>query len=107
MLDKDEISKEARQIAQMALIKAMLKDPDSAKLSYQEPSRGTDIINGEAVLVWYAYMYVNAKNSFGGYVGDRRYAFEYKCIPNSKEQCKMINFGVPNSKYPGDLDWQL
>lgn len=107
VLDKDDVSKEARKLAQMALVKAMLKDPDSAKFGFQEPTRGTDIVNGEAVLVWYASMYVNAKNSFGGYVGDRRYAFQYKCIPNSKEQCKMINIGVPDSKYPDQLDWQL
>lgn len=106
ILDKDQSLRNAREFVQKSIINSLLKDPNSAVFKFGEPRRGTDIIAGEAVLVWYADMQVNAKNSFGGYVGYRTYSFEYICNKSIPGKCKMINYAVPNSEYPGYLEWR-
>ncbi len=49
--------RDEREIKAEAWVKSVLKDPDSAKFSGQHGYCG----------------YVNAKNSFGGYTGDKRF----------------------------------
>jgi len=44
-------------------VRLMLKDPESARFSYVRYQEGSHYICG----------YVNAKNSYGGYVGDRTF----------------------------------
>lgn len=56
-----------------------LKDPDSAKYSgYTNPIKEHAIENVNAKKVIYGYsacVYVNAKNSYGGYTGKKQYWF--------------------------------
>lgn len=47
-----------------ARVRLDLKDPDSAQFSYVHHMRGTGYVCG----------FVNAKNSYGGYIGDRAFA---------------------------------
>lgn len=98
VLDSNHHSKER------ALILSILKDPDSAKIRFTAPTRGTDSISGEPVLAWFSHAFVNAKNSFGGYTGEQAFAFAYKC--NANADCKLIDYAVPNKKYPTELEWQ-
>ena len=54
-------------------IRRSFKDPDSAIFDWQPPYRcvypsGFDVSYG-----WCAYVYINAKNSFGGYTGYRKW----------------------------------
>lgn len=92
------------QATERALILQMLKDPDSAKIRFRAPERSTDRINGKPVLVWLSFVYVNAKNSFGGYVGERPYAFAYLCPVN--KNCQLINYAIPNDKQSDEVVWQ-
>lgn len=59
-----------------------LKDPSSVQgFSATEPKRGAaffGMINGGAVSAWSSCAYFNAKNSFGGYVGQQGYVFYIK-----------------------------
>lgn len=59
----------------------VLKDPDSAKYSnWQEPYKGTiptDHFSPTPVLCWKVYVYINARNSFGGYTGGSMYGFAF------------------------------
>ena len=56
-----------------------LKDPDSAKYNFScPPLKGYAFINGDSKPPLFGYIImvrVNAKNSFGGYVGEKNYAF--------------------------------
>lgn len=63
------------------MIRAALKDPDSAKFQWADPRR--DIIqqgfaSPTPALVWLAPVKVNAKNGFGGYTGFKQYCFAWK-----------------------------
>ena len=92
------------EAAERAAILQTLKDPDSARFRFEKPTRGVSHSLGEPVLAWYSQVYVNAKNSFGGYVGERPYAFAYLCPVN--KSCQLINYAIPHDRYPGKLDWQ-
>lgn len=64
-----------------SLIVSKLKDPDSAKFQFGSIYR--DAIPGgftspKAVLVWRHDVMVNAKNSYGGYVGFQPYRFAWR-----------------------------
>ncbi len=102
-----ETDRKAGEIVATSLIKSMLKDPNSATFRFENPVRMIKIIKGEAERVWYTNIYVNAKNAFGGYVGDQRYVMVSKCYPNAVKNCEIAAFGVPNRRYPGDLDWVM
>jgi hypothetical protein len=60
-----------------AVFKKSLKDPDSALYKFGEMRHGwyfSGILNGaEKVFGWVQIVEVNAKNSYGGYVGYRRH----------------------------------
>lgn len=96
VLDRNHESKERAAILQE------LKDPDSAKFRFNV---GRDVYQAlsEPVLVWNSSVYVNAKNSFGGYTGERAYVFIYKCPIG--QTCELLNYARPNSRYPDELDW--
>jgi len=54
--------------------KAMLKDPDSAKFSnFTEPKKEVMVANTDFVYGYSICFSVNAKNSYGGYVGNQLY----------------------------------
>lgn len=82
----------------------ILKDPESARFRFTNPTRGVSHALGEPVLAWYSVVYVNAKNSFGGYVGERPYGFAYQCPPS--KTCKLINYAIPYPNRPQELWWQ-
>lgn len=92
------------QAAERAVILQTLKDPDSARIRFTQPTRGVSHSLGEPVLAWYSMVYVNAKNSFGGYVGEKPYGFAYRCPVN--KSCQLINYGIPHHKYSDKVDWQ-
>lgn len=53
-----------------------LKDPDSAKYHFLEPHKGWCKFNGKVNYGWIIDYTLNAKNSFGGYVGAKpQFAF--------------------------------
>jgi hypothetical protein len=62
----------------LALLQRNLKDPYSAHVRW-EPMVGTtrivDAATQERYLGWLLVGYVNAKNSYGAYVGEKPYAF--------------------------------
>ena len=63
-----------------AAIKARLKDPYSAKFRFREPYRGW-IKQAKPCKIGYGYLYdvyVNAKNSYGGYTGEKRYTYLFQ-----------------------------
>ena len=97
VLDSDHEATERAYILQT------LKDPYSAMFRFSTPTRGVSHSLGEPVLAWYSLVYVNAKNSFGGYVGERPYGFAYRCPANGK--CQLINYGIPHYR-DFDLQWQ-
>jgi hypothetical protein len=92
------------QTKEKAVILRMLKDPDSARIRFTEPTRGTDWINDEPVLAWFSHVFVNARNSFGGYTGEQSFAFSYKC--NSSGDCQPIDYAIPADNDPTELKWQ-
>lgn len=59
-----------------------LKDPDSAKYSeFSAPKQGYAIVDRKSKIVAYGYAvcaYFNAKNSYGGYTGNKMYWFLIK-----------------------------
>lgn len=58
----------------IAYMGAILKDPESARYGfYGEPAKG--YMGASRKFGWVACAMVNAKNSFGGYVGARQYIF--------------------------------
>jgi hypothetical protein len=66
-----------------AVVLAVLKDPDSAKFLHEEGSPQPAIIpSGLAsptpLLIWVHTFEVNAKNSYGGYVGATPYQFAWR-----------------------------
>jgi len=72
--------KELEQI----FILGLLKDPNSAIISFGESSRivtTASALSPQVVPVWASPVYVNAKNSFGGYTGRKRWLF---CYQNGK-----------------------
>ncbi|MER2945750.1 hypothetical protein [Serratia bockelmannii] len=55
-------------------IREQLKDPDSAKFSgMTNPRKEVMVVNGDFVYGYSTCVYVNAKNSYGGYVGKQLY----------------------------------
>ena len=86
----DEIVK-LKLLVELA-IKSRLKDPYSARFSFRQPYKGW-IIDAGNCQVAYGYVftvYVNAKNSYGGYTGDKRYDYIFlngkmkgSCAPGS------------------------
>lgn len=53
-----------------------LKDPDSAKYRFSEPHKGWCKFDGKVNYGWIVDYTLNAKNSFGGYVGQKpQFAF--------------------------------
>ena len=83
-------------------VRRRLKDPDSARFSHGSVTRDAipagDIISGEtkAQLVWVSSLGVNAKNSYGGYVGERIYYFAWK-------DGKMIGVNEPEVSSSGGV----
>ncbi len=56
-----------------------LKDPNSAIFRHGTVEKDAIIGGGgSAQLAWVSSLYVNAKNSYGGYVGDTLYQFAWK-----------------------------
>ncbi len=69
------------QAIEEGMIRARLKDPDSAQFHWADGRR--DIIqqgfaSPTPVLVWVTSVGVNAKNGFGGYTGFQPYQFAWK-----------------------------
>lgn len=65
-------------------ILGLLKDPNSAMISFGEPTRivtSASALSPQVVPVWASPVYVNARNSFGGYTGRKRWLF---CYQNGK-----------------------
>lgn len=65
------------------LISLSLKDPDSAQFKFSEPFKGYTRkapLSGGGIKTagWIVRVFVNAKNSYGGYVGFREYQFLFK-----------------------------
>jgi hypothetical protein len=65
------------------LIKDSLKDPDSAEFRDTNGIPTIDIIQSafaspKPMLVWVHFLEVNAKNSYGGYVGYEPYKFAWR-----------------------------
>lgn len=55
---------------------ARLKDPDSAKYRFSEPHKGWCKFDGKVNYGWIIDYTLNAKNSYGGYVGQKpQFAF--------------------------------
>lgn len=55
-------------------IKATLKDPDSAKFTWlNDPKKGWYMWRGKTKYGWVVCVAVNAKNSYGGYTGNKAY----------------------------------
>lgn len=106
VLELTEKSRDIRRDMQMRIIRSHLKDPDSAKFSYYSPRRGSAVLDGKAVLVWYEDVDVNAKNAFGGYTGFKKYSFEYACKTNIPGDCKLTDYAIPHYRYENTLDWQ-
>lgn len=53
-----------------------LKDPDSAKYRFSEPHKGWCKFDGKVNYGWIVDYTLNAKNSYGGYVGQKpQFAF--------------------------------
>lgn len=67
-----------------AFVRTVLKDPYSAIIESTDDLRpnvvpaSADAMSTEAVRVWQTKMRVNAKNSYGAYVGMRDYFFAWK-----------------------------
>ena len=62
-------------------MKRVLKDPDSAKYSFEIPPRKSwvyDFTLHGNVFGWVVCSGINAKNSFGGYTGEQPFAFLFK-----------------------------
>jgi hypothetical protein len=62
------------EAAIMANIKETLLDPESARFKFGKPSRTSapiDYMHEKNAAVWIVSVYVNAKNRFGGYAGDK------------------------------------
>jgi hypothetical protein len=60
-----------------------LKDPESARYQFKEPykgykTRGLLFGGGVEKYGWLVEAYINAKNSFGGYVGSKKYTFLFR-----------------------------
>jgi len=69
------------QDIEMQMIRASLKDPDSAKFEFGSVTR--DVIQSgfaspTPILVWRTYVRVNAKNSYGGYTGFQPHHFAWQ-----------------------------
>lgn len=71
----------ARDIARKTIL-ARLKDPDSAKFKWVNFKKGYDrkgLFGGGGIVYGYwLEVHVNARNSYGGYVGDRRNLFLFR-----------------------------
>ena len=62
------------------IVKSHLKDPDSAKFTWErEPYKAFHglLSSSTPIPSWVVHVLVNAKNSYGGYVGDRMWHFYY------------------------------
>lgn len=65
------VSESAADDAAAEAVKGILKDPDSAKLSYFPMQRGAFRFGDTLMTGFFVCGTVNAKNSYGGYVGQR------------------------------------
>lgn len=76
------ISQDAAERQAVAYLETKLKDPGSAEYKWSPVERGwarDPVITGGAV--YYGYLLVgqvNARNSYGGYVGYRKYQFMFQ-----------------------------
>lgn len=63
-------------------LRRSLKDPHSAQIEFAEVRKGwlrESLLGGGRVhFGWVLHAHVNARNSFGGYVGYRRWAFLFR-----------------------------
>jgi hypothetical protein len=62
-------SEEAAQAAVVSYFAQTLKDPESARYTYRELRNGWLVIGSARQFGWFMCGTVNAKNSYGGYVG--------------------------------------
>lgn len=65
------------------LFYGVLKDPESARYRFQEPYKGwitkAPIMGGGVDRFgWFVKVGINAKNSYGGYTGEKTYTMFYK-----------------------------
>ncbi|WP_413496361.1 hypothetical protein [Morganella psychrotolerans] len=67
----DKPSKELYEAKVKAYQESRLKDPMSAVYSFSEPRKGWCIFNGKVNFGWIVDYTLNAKNSYGGYVGTK------------------------------------
>jgi hypothetical protein len=77
-----------------------MKDPDSAKIQcVGEPKRDTirlSITGSRAFSVWVTQVSVNAKNSFGGYVGAQPYLLAWRVSAvGSRKSAALFAFAPP------------
>ena len=66
---------------EMQIIRAGLKDPDSAKFEFGDVARDaiqSGFMSPTPILIWRTYVRVNAKNSYGGYTGFQPYHFAWR-----------------------------
>lgn len=75
------ISQKDAEIKALNFLKQNLKDPDSAKIEWKEIKKGwmrEAIIYGHKLLFGYILeANVNAKNSYGGYIGYKLFTFVF------------------------------
>ena len=79
------------------LMSMALKDPDSAKYNFGEPRKGMTqdgwAVGGKKHFGYIVPTMINAKNSFGGYVGAKQYYFLFS-EGQVMEVTQMINTGM-------------
>lgn len=66
---------------QKAYVASRLKDPDSVRFqvgALQRVTISASLTDPTVVPVWESPLHVNAKNSFGGYVGFKTWSFYYR-----------------------------
>lgn len=71
--DVGEQPKNYKEVVESAILR-QLKDPESAKFSAMTTPRKEVMVENRAFVYGYSTcLYVNAKNSYGGYTGDQLY----------------------------------
>lgn len=57
-----------------------LKDPESARYRFKEPRKGYTAARkrDDVIYVYRVDAYINAKNSYGGYIGEHNYVFDIR-----------------------------
>jgi len=66
---------EAEQATIRAAMAYYLKDPASAQYQWGEPRKSSLSSGGRTVIGWVVPVLVNARNSYGGYVGFEQWGF--------------------------------